>query len=256
MTCIIRAVRGKKLRQWAVVVLWILIWQGMYIFVGEDLLLSSPWTVLTRLWTLAGTTDFWMAVGRSCFGILAGFISGVVLGTLLGAVTRGHGFLYEMVRLPMNLVKATPVASFIILTLLWIPSRRLSVFISFLMVLPMIWINVDQGFRSVDAGLMEVAEVFRFSWWKKLRYVYIPAVLPFLRSACEVALGFAWKSGIAAEVIVTPLGFIGKKLYDAKVTLETADMFAWTAVVVLLSIGFEKLFHLLLGRLDGRREKA
>lgn len=252
-TCIIRAVRNKRVQRWAAVLLWLLIWQGMYWFVGEDLLLSSPRTVLTRLGELIVTEEFWMTVGRSCFGILTGFAGGVLLGILLGILTSGHSMFYELVRIPMNLIKATPVASFIILTLLWIPSGRLSVFISLLMVLPMVWSNVDQGIYETDRGLLEVVSVFHFSRRKKLRYVYMPAVLPFLRSACKVALGFAWKSGIAAEVIVTPIGFIGKRLYDAKVTLETADMFAWTAVVILLSVCFEKLFGMLLDRLGRQR---
>ncbi|MBQ7915662.1 MAG: ABC transporter permease subunit [Firmicutes bacterium] len=248
-TCIIRGTQNKSIRRFLAAALWILIWQCLYWFVGEDLLLSSPWIVVTRLWQLAGTAEFWGTVGRSCLGIVAGFMGGVILGTVLGVLTSGHGAFYEFVRVPMNLIKAIPVASFIILTLLWIPSRRLSVFISLLMVLPMVWANVDQGVSSTDRNLLEVAKVYGFSRWKTLRHVYLPAVLPFLKSASKVALGFAWKSGIAAEVIVTPLGFIGKKLYDAKVTLETADMFAWTAVVILLSVCFEKLFGWLLDQL-------
>lgn len=255
-TCIIRAARNKRVRRWAAAVLWLLIWQGLYWVVGEDLLLSSPWTVIKRLGELIVTGNFWATVGRSCFAILTGYAGGVLLGTLLGALTSGHGMFYEWVRVPMNLIKAMPVASFIILTLLWIPAGRLSVFISLLMVLPLVWSNVDQGFHEADAALLEVAAVFRFSRWKTLRYVYFPAALPFLRSACRVGLGFAWKAGIAAEVIVTPLGFIGKRLYDAKITLETADMFAWTAVVIALSVCFEKLMNLLLDRLPGGRRRT
>ena len=247
-TSIISRLRNKRILRCGILILWIFIWQCAYWVVGEDLLLSSPWTVFQRVCQLMGTLDFWKTVGNSCAGILAGYLCGVLGGGILGALSSRFHFVYEFIRLPMRLIQATPVASFIILTLLWIPSRRLSIFISFLMVLPLIWTNVDQGFRSVDQDLLEVAQVYHFSRWKRFRYVYWPAVMPFFRSACQVAIGFAWKSGIAAEVIVTPLGFIGKELNDAKVTLMTADMFAWTAVVILLSICFEKIFGLLLSR--------
>lgn len=244
---------SKKYVRWLMAGLWILIWQGLYWFVGEDLLLSSPWTVLTRFIALAQTGDFWAAVTRSCLGILTGFLGGVAAGFLLGALTFRFPVFYEFIRIPMNLLKAVPVASFIILTMLWISSRNLPVLISLIMVLPLVWTNVDQGFRKTDRELLEVAEVFRLPASKIIRYVYYPAVAPFLRSACRVALGFAWKAGIAAEIIVTPIGFIGKKLYDAKVTLETADMFAWTAVVILLSVCFEKVINLILDHLPGNR---
>ncbi len=231
------------------IALWIILWQCAYWFVGEDLLLSSPYTVLCRLWELLRTADFWKTVGNSCAGILTGYLCGVFLGVILGALSSRFRFVYEFIRLPMHLIQATPVASFIILTLLWIPSRRLSVFISLLLVLPIVWRNVNQGYENVDNNLLEVARVYRFSRWKRFRYVYWPAVLPFFRSACQMAIGFAWKSGIAAEVIVTPLGFIGKELNDAKITLMTADMFAWTAVIILLSIVFEKIFGLIFLRI-------
>ena len=253
---ITRAAQNKTVRGVAAALIWLLVWQILYWIVGEDLILSSPWTVLVRLGQLITTGDFWLTVGRSCLGILTGYAAGVTCGILLGVLTRRHGFVYDLVRVPMHIVQATPVASFIILTLLWIKSRHLSIFISFLMVLPVIWSGVDQGLSQIDQGLAEVAKVYRLSRWQRIRHVDLPAVAPFLKSACRVALGFAWKSGIAAEVIVTPIGFIGKKLYDAKVTLVTADMFAWTAVVILLSFLFEKLFGLLLDRLPGREVRT
>ena len=251
-TSIISWLRNKRILRCGILVLWIFIWQCAYWFVGEDLLLSSPWIVLQRLWELIWTLDFWKTVGNSCAGILAGYLCGVFMGSILGVLSSRFRFVYEFIRLPMHLIQTTPVASFIILTLLWIPSRHLSVFISFLMVLPLIWTNVDQGFHSADKNLLEVAKVYHFSWWKRFRYIYWPSVIPFFHSACQVAIGFAWKSGIAAEVIVTPLGFIGKELNDAKVTLMTADMFAWTAVVILLSICFEKIFGVLFSRLQSQ----
>jgi NitT/TauT family transport system permease protein len=152
-------------------------------------------------------------------------------------------------------VKAVPVASFIIISLIWLSSRQLSVFISFLMVFPVIYLNVLQGIRSADAQLLEMAAVFRVPWSRRLPYIYLPQIRPFLSSACSVSLGMSWKAGIAAEIIGIPDGSIGEKLYSAKIYLNTADLFAWTVVVVLISVLFEKLFLLLLNRGFGRLEK-
>ena len=132
--------------------------------------------------------------------------------------------------------------------LVWVPSRNLSVVISFLMVAPIVYQNVLGGISNMDHKLTEMADVFQVPFARRLRYLYLPQVAPFFRSACAVGLGLCWKSGVAAEVIGLPDGSIGERLYEAKVYLDTPDLFAWTLVIVLVSIAFEKLFLFLLDR--------
>ena len=139
-------------------------------------------------------------------------------------------------------VKSTPVASFIILCLIWIPSRNLSVFISFLMVLPVIYTNILEGIRQTDRKILEMAKVFRVNLRRQIRYIYVSQVLPYFLSACRLSLGMCWKAGVAAEVIGVPSGSIGEKLYNAKIYLNTPDLFAWTIVIIVISFVFEKCF--------------
>ena len=151
----------------------------------------------------------------------------------------------------MQLVKATPVASFIILALVWVRGSALSVLISFLMVLPVLYGAVRTGIAGADVQLLEMAAVFRLPPGRRLRAVWLPAVLPAFRQGCSVALGICWKSGVAAEVIGLPNGSIGDALYRAKITLSTGELFAWTFVIILLSAGFEKLFLFALDKAVG-----
>ena len=146
----------------------------------------------------------------------------------------------------MLFLKAVPVASFVILALIWAGSRNLSVVIAFLVVLPVIYVNTLAGLQSTDRKLLEMAVVFRMPVWRKIRFIYLPALVPYLVSGCRIALGMSWKSGVAAEVIGLPNGSIGDALYRAKITLSTGELFAWTFVIILLSAWFEKLFLLLL----------
>ncbi len=237
----------KKLAGWAGVLLfWLLVWQLAYRAVGRDLLLASPLAVFQRIVELGATAEFWRIIGTSFFRIMAGFLLGLVVGSLLGAITFRSRAIYRLVQLPMSIVKATPVASFVILALIWISGKNLSTFISFLMVAPMVWSNVDQGLRSADPQLLEAAHLYRLSRWQTVRAVYIPAVLPYFLSVCRVAMGFAWKSGIAGEVIAIPKDAIGTQLYDAKVYLQTTDLFAWTVVIVILSVVIEKTLTLIV----------
>ena len=137
---------------------------------------------------------------------------------------------------------STPVASFIILCLIWIPSKNLSVFISFLMVLPVIYTNILEGIRQTDSKILEMAKVFQVNPERRIRYIYVSQVLPYFLSACRLSLGMCWKAGVAAEVIGVPSGSIGEKLYNAKIYLNTPDLFAWTIVIIVISFVFEKCF--------------
>jgi len=222
----------------------------------NSLLLVTPAAVAKRLVSLLAEPDFLSSVGFSLVLIISGFLLALVAGSVL-SVIAGRFRPAETLLWPyMTAIKTVPVASFIILCLIWLSSKNLSTFISFLMVLPIIYTNMLQGIKSTDRQLLEMAQLFRAGWLKKMKYIYIPHIKPYLLSACSVSIGLSWKSGIAAEVIGIPDGSIGEKLYEAKVYLSSGDLFAWTIVIVVLCIAFDKLFLLLLKKLFVRLEKS
>ncbi|MGO5115896.1 ABC transporter permease [Candidatus Avoscillospira sp. LCP25S3_F1] len=237
--------QGGMLRLWAVLV-WLLIWQLGAIAMDQQILLVSPIAVLMRLGTLAVEPSFWKAVGFSLLRITGGFFLGAAVGTVLAALSARLRRVEELLAPLLLAIKSIPVASFIILALILFSSRNLSVLISFLMVLPVLYAGVLGGIRAMDKQMLEMAQVFQIPTPRRVRYVYLPQVLPYFRAACASALGLCWKSGIAAEVIGMPTGSIGERLQQAKIYLDTPDLFAWTLVIVLVSLAFERLFLALL----------
>ena len=179
---------------------WITIWQFASMYLGQEILLASPVSVVRKLFELSFTGNFWQSVGFSFVRIVTGFLLAMFLGIFLAVLAYWSKTVEILIASVIAVVKSTPVASFIILCLIWIPSRNLSVFISFLM------------------------------------------VLPYFLSACRLSLGMCWKAGVAAEVIGVPSGSIGEKLYNAKIYLNTPDLFAWTIVIIVISFVFEKCF--------------
>lgn len=237
--------QGGILRPWAVLV-WLLIWQLGAMAMDQQILLVSPIAVLIRLGTLAVEPSFWKAVGFSLLRITGGFFLGAAVGTVLAALSARLRRVEELLAPLLLAIKSIPVASFIILSLILFSSRNLSVLISFLMVLPVLYTGVLGGIRAMDKQMLEMAQVFQIPAPRRVRYVYLPQVLPYFRAACASALGLCWKSGIAAEVIGMPTGSIGERLQQAKIYLDTPDLFAWTLVIVLVSLAFERLFLALL----------
>ncbi len=239
--------RGKPraIRLWAVL-FWLAVWQLGAMALDQELFLVSPLRVLGRLGELVVTGPFWRAVGMSSLRIMGGFLAATAAGVLLAALSARFRRVEELLAPALLAIKSIPVASFIILALILFSSRNLAVLISFLMVLPVVYANVLEGIRSADRQLLEMGRVFRLPVGRRLRYLYVPQVYPFFEAACGVALGLCWKAGVAAEVIGMPQGSIGERLQQAKIYLDTPDLFAWTLVIVLVSLAFEKLFLRLL----------
>lgn len=202
------------------------------------------------MWEMLKSTAFYGIVGRSLGNVLLGIVSAILCGTLLAILTHRVSLLRDLILPLMTVIKATPVASFIILALIWIGSSLIPVLITFLIVLPVVWTNLDVGLGRQDAQLAEVAKVYRFSLFKRFRFLTLPAVKPYFISACRTSLGIAWKAGIAAEIISRPRGTIGIKMSNAQQYLETEEMFVWTLTVVLLSLLIESGFVALLNLWD------
>jgi NitT/TauT family transport system permease protein len=223
------------------VLFWIIIWQAASMIINKEMLLASPFAVMSALFHLIFEKVFWSSILNSFLKITLGFCFAILFGVLFAVLSYCSNFFRELISPLIKITKATPVASFIILALLWIQSDNLSVLISFLMVLPVIYTNVLQGLNLTNQKLLEMAKVFRIGLAKKIRFLYIPAVMPYFVPACSLGLGFCWKSGIAAEVIGLPKNSIGEKLYEAKLYLMTKELFAWTIVIILISVIFERL---------------
>ena len=225
----------------AVIAFWLLVWQLSAMAVDNVILMVSPWKTLLRLIELLGEKNFYATAGMSLLRIGAGFLAGFLAGVALAALAGRFPLAEQLFGPMMSLLKAVPVASFVVLLLIWWGSSFLAVSICFLVVLPNIYLNTLEGLKSTDRELLEMAAVFRLPFSTRFLYIYRPSLRPFLNSGMKLSLGMCWKSGVAAEVIGTPALSIGGQLYLSKIYLDTAGVFAWTAAVILLSVLFEHL---------------
>lgn len=238
----------KWIRKILIIVGWLFVWQLVSLLAGNRILLVGPAETLAALVRLMVRLEFWGACLGTLFRILLGFGAGLLLGVLLAVGSARYSWLEELLAPVMTLIKAIPVASFVVIFLIWWGSAQLATVISFCIVLPNLYINTLEGIKSTDSRLLEMARVFDIPFYNKMFYIYRPALKPFLDSAIRLAAGMSWKSGVAAEVIGLPEHAIGEQLYMSKIYLDTAGVLAWTLVTILLSTGFEKLIMYLWGQ--------
>ena len=233
------------------VMLALLVWELVALRIDQKIIIVTPVEVVRRLFTIWKEPGFMGTIWFTMHHIVAGFLLGFATGIIL-AVAAYRFKLVEYLLWPwMMSNKAVPVASFVVICLIWFTSKNLSVFISFLIVLPVIYQNTLTGLSGINRELQEMAYVFRVSWWKRIRFIVLPQVSPYIVSAGKVSCAMAWKAGVAAEIIGLPTASIGQMLYMSKIYLDTDDLFAWTVIIVVLSIVFEKLVVLVLKRLPG-----
>ena len=219
------------------IILWIIIWHFAALHIDKEIFLPTPKRVFDVLMhNLLPSETFRLSVISSLWNIGYGFLIGLACGLIL-AILASISYLIEVfLWLPIKIVKTVPVASFVILSLLWIDSEDLAVFIPAIIVLPTIYINTLTGIKETNSKLLDMAKIFKIPFLKRIFSIYIPSTLPYFLSASSLAVGMAWKSGVAAEVIGLAKNTIGNELYKSKLYFMTAELFAWTIVIVLLSI--------------------
>ena len=242
----------KRLYKILAILFWVAVWECASLLIGEELFLPSPVRVLQSLGTNLSDPSFWSTVAFTFIRIISGFLLSLFLAAalaVLSSVSNPVRFLSDPL---VKIIRATPVASVIILVLVWVSPKNLSAIISYLMVFPIVYTNILEGLDSMDGKLTELARSYRMRLLKRAGHVYLPQLIPYISSAVSISSGLAWKSGIAAEVIGIPRGSIGERVYMAKIYLSTPDLFAWTVVVVILAFVFERIFLVMMKALFRR----
>jgi len=220
---------------------------------GNELLLPYPATVLAELLRLAGQSVFWQSVLTTLLRVMAGLLAGVCLGGLLAALTSASTWCDRLLSPAIRVVRAAPVASFILLVLLWTGRDTVPTVISALMVLPVVWDSLCRGIRATDRKLLELARAYRFPPLKTIKLIYLPSLRPYILTALTTGTGLAWKSGVAAEVLCLPSLALGTRIFQTKYYLEIPQLFAWTAVTAALSLLLERIIRLALARSERGR---
>ena len=233
---------------------WLGAWQLVSMYVGKELLVASPGRVFAILLSEVQTSLFWKTIAASILRITVGFLLAIITAVPVAILTSRFELPRALLSPVISIVRATPVASFILFLLIWCRNTHVPSIITFLMVFPIVWTAVTKGIETMDTDLEEVGRVFRLDRWHMLRDIYAPQVAPFFMQSVITSLGLAWKSGIAAEVLCTPNYSIGKMIYNARVYLETPQLFAWTLTVIVLSMLLEALIVFLLGKLGYDKE--
>lgn len=236
-----------KFRKIIISIIWLIIWQIMASFIKEEILLPSPLIVFKKFIYLLGQVDFYKAIFLSTIKIIAGFLISIAIGVIFAYLAYKYKLFYDFISPLIRIFRSIPLASLVIFLLFWANKDYLSIYISFIMAMPLIFQNVYDGLSDIDKNILQMADIYKVSEIKKIKYIYKVKVKAFLYSSIISISGLVFKAGIAAEVIGLPKNSIGNNLYNAKVYLDMPNLFAWTLAILLISSFFEITLKKLLG---------
>jgi len=230
--------RLERWRPWIVPVLIVTIWQISAHFGWlSSRILPEPWNVLKATWTLAASGELWTHVKTSTWRALSGFAIGGGLGLLLGLLTGSFRRAETLLDTTLQMIRNIPPLALIPLVILWFGiDETAKLFLVSLGVFFPVYINTFHGIRSVDRGLIEMAQSYGLSGFALYREVILPGALPSILVGVRFSLGLMWVILIVAETISAQAG-IGYMTMNAREFLQTD--------VVLVGI----LLYALLGKL-------
>lgn len=230
------------------ILLLILGWALAAKLVGKDIILPSPLVTFKRLLALLTSPEFWRHLSATLFRGVAGFSLSYLIGLLIGILSGFNRNFKTFFQPWLTAIRSTPSMALILLALIWFQSNAVTLFVTFLVVFPIIAQNVTEGLQQVDPQLRELARLYHVGASRVLREMYLPAILPYLATGAAAGLGLTWKVMIAAEVLANPQMGIGTQMDTARIFLQTPEVFAWTIVVIAISLFFDRLLYSLLHR--------
>lgn len=229
------SITRNKIKNVGVIIGWIFIWQIIYLKVGKEVLVPSPFHTIQEVMRMAGDLKFYIQIAFTLERVAVGVSLSLILGSVTSLLSYNNKEVEIFLRPAIAFMKSTPIMAIIILAILWFPSHKVPIFVCFLMCYPIVYTNVLAGFKALDTGLIELSKVYKVKPWICMRKCYLPQLKPYLYAALDLTLGMAWKVVIAAEVLSVPPYSVGYALMDAKRYLETKQVFAWLMVIVSLS---------------------
>ncbi|MDY5730817.1 MAG: ABC transporter permease subunit [Eubacteriales bacterium] len=237
-----------KYRKIISIAISLLLWQGLAMLWHNRILLVGPIEVVQQLLYLLGQTFYWQSLTNTNIRILLALFLAMLFGIVLAMLANSSKILETLLWPYVSAIKASPLASVVVLSIVWVGTVNLSVLSIFLIVFPIVYGNILEALRSVDPAVQQMLQLYKVPFWRRVRVLYVPHTMPFLLSTCKIAVGMAFKAGVAAELIGLPKHTVGSYLYEAKIYLSTADLFAWTFSIVLISMLAEKVLLYVLHR--------
>jgi NitT/TauT family transport system permease protein len=222
------------------------LWQVGAHVLDSQILLPGLAPVFKTLVSIIGDGPFLANIGATVVRAFQSFLIIIILGSVAG-VLGGNFPLFSAAMKPfVTTLKAVPVMSIILLAFIWFTSGQVPLFSAFLMGFPVMYVQVESGWRSIDGNLIQMCDLYEIKGFDRLVHFTIPSLVPSLVTGARISLSMVWKVVIAAEVLTVPRYGVGSRMQLAQVQLQTDRVLSWTLIAILLTACGDLLFELIV----------
>lgn len=245
-----------KLMPFLAILFWIFVWMIASHIKNEKLVLPYPYDTFKSFLYIISTKEFYIGFVYTILRALVGFTISTILGIIIGFLCGLSNIFYELFLPLITTIKSTPIISIVFILILTFGTNKSPIFVNFLISFPIIWSNVVEGIKNVDTQLLQMAKVYKIKKWRIIYSIYLPSINPYLKAALLSSLGIGWKATITAEALSQPKFAIGTNLLNAKMYIETSEVFAWTISIIIFSYLLEKILKFMGKKLLYWRKKT
>ena len=225
------------------VLIWLfyfILWQMIAMIVNQSIILPSFLDVLNRLVYILSDVSFYNHLFITLFRVILGTLSAFVLSFIFAILSYDFKLINQALK-PLVLVSKTiPNITYILLVLIWF-SREMSVFfVTLLILFPVLYTQISTGLLGINPEHLEVLKLYPETYFHRLTKVIIPLIRISLFEGLKGALSLGFKVGVMAEILGQVQPGLGYLMHIARMNFETVDLFAYTAIMIMVVVLIEK----------------
>ena len=231
-------------------------WPGIIAPVAIGILMLFAWEAMVRIkgipsYILPGPLlivrtliDDWGTLSEALLITLritfAALIAAVTIGVALAVIFTQSKWLEKSLFPYAVILQVTPIVAIAPLIIIWVGDIKLSLLIcAWIVAFFPILSNTIIGLNSADHNLINLFQLYGATRWQMLRYLRLPAALPFFLAGLKVSGGLALIGAVVAEFVAGSGGSasgLAYRILESGYQLRIPRMFAALLLISLSGI--------------------
>lgn len=227
----------RKILIWS---LYFALWQGIAMVVNQAVILPSFTDVFVRLIQHLSQSTLYINLFYTLFRVIIGTVIAFVLSLSFALLSYDFKWIKQALNPLILISKTIPNITYILLVLIWF-SRELSVlFVTILILFPVLYNQISISLMEINPELLELLKLYPETYYYRLIKVILPLIKISLFEGIKGALSLGFKVGVMAEILGQVQPGLGYLMHIARMNFETVDLFAYTAIMIIVVILIEK----------------
>ncbi len=227
------------------VLLIILLWQFAAFRVDNDILIPYPADVLKQLLEIIQSRAFYESVIHTVFRVAKGFGISMICALIFSVLSDRYPLFRQLFAPAQLLTRTIPNASYIILAIIWLGAEGSVAAVTFMILFPLFYNSFINALDNEPSVLKDVDSLYQHSMRDRLLYRTMPLLTGEILDTGRTAASMGLKVGVMAEILGAVRIGIGRQLSLSRTYLETDRLLAWTVIIIVISLLFDRLFRLL-----------